>query len=466
MVIIETVLGNINDREWAKRLSGASIDILELDQWEAQKNRFRKKTAKGTELAVALDRGTVMRDGDILVWEPSKAIGIAVRIRLREVMIVHLDGLAHLAPEIAMRTCLELGHALGNQHWPALIKGDHVYVPLTVDRKVMASVMKTHRFEDIRYEFVPGSEVVPYLAPHESRRLFGGAEGQVHSHVHETYAEIDAETGHVHSRSPIRPTRSHGHSGDHVHFHGSPVAPSQMTIQSDRAGGPRTAALLARMLQFGDSMFPIGSFSFSCGLESAIQKGIVVDTATLAAYARTAVEQAARGDGIALIAAHNAATAADFDALVQIDNVVFARKLSEETRTMTVRMGKKFTEIGLQVIDLPFLRRWCECIEAGTTPGCYPISLAINFAVQNLSAREAFVVHQYGVAAMILGASLRLMRISHVDTQGILYDLNARVDADFQIATKARLSDMAGYAPLTEILAAVHTKAHVRLFMS
>ncbi|MGB8184602.1 MAG: hypothetical protein WCF37_06210 [Pseudolabrys sp.] len=67
---------------------------------------------------------------------------------------------------------------------------------------------------------------------------------------------------------------------------------------------------------------------------------------------------------------------------------------------------------------------------------------------------------------MILGASLRLMRISHVDTQGILYDLNARVDADFQIAAKARLSDMAGYAPLTEILAAVHTKAHVRLFMS
>ena len=240
----------------------------------------------------------------------------------------------------------------------------------------------------------------------------------------------------------------------------------QMTIQSDRAGAPRTAALLARMLQFGDSMFPIGGFSFSCGLESAIQKGIVVDATTLADYTRTAVEQAARGDGIALIAAHNAATAADFDALVQIDRLVFARKLSEETRTMTVRMGKKFTEIGLQVIDLPFLRRWCDCIEAGTTPGCYPISLAINFALQNLSAREAFVVHQYGIATMILGASLRLMRISHMDTQRILFDLNARVDADYQIVAKARLSDMAGYAPITEILAAVHAKAHVRLFMS
>ena len=53
-----------------------------------------------------------------------------------------------------MRTCIELGHALGNQHWPALVKGARVFVPLTVDHKVMASVMKTHRFEGIRYEFV------------------------------------------------------------------------------------------------------------------------------------------------------------------------------------------------------------------------------------------------------------------------------------------------------------------------
>ena len=45
------------------------------------------------------------------------------------------------------------------------------------------------------------------------------------------------------------------------------------------------------------------------------------------------------------------------------------------------------------------------------------MALAINFAVQGLPAREAFVVHQYGLAATILGAALRLMKISHIDTQ-------------------------------------------------
>ena len=61
----------------------------------------------------------------------------------------------------------ELGHALGNQHWPAVVKGTRVFVPLTVDRKVMSSVMKTHALPGIRYDFMPGAEVIPYMAPHE-----------------------------------------------------------------------------------------------------------------------------------------------------------------------------------------------------------------------------------------------------------------------------------------------------------
>ena len=221
MVVIETILGNIGDPEWSGRLSAADVDLLEVDQWEAQKSRFRKTTAKGAEVAISLDRGTHVRDGDILSWDAQAVTAIVAKIDLRDVMVIHLDGLARLTPEIAMRTCIEVGHAMGNQHWPALVKGDVVYVPLTVDRKVMASVMNTHRFEGIRYEFVPGREVIPYLAPHESRRLFGGAEGPVHSHTHESYTAVDTGTGHVYGRPPVR----HTHSGGDPHPRTSPAKP-------------------------------------------------------------------------------------------------------------------------------------------------------------------------------------------------------------------------------------------------
>ena len=232
------------------------------------------------------------------------------------------------------------------------------------------------------------------------------------------------------------------------------------------AAVPGAALHLARMLQFGDSMFPIGGFAFSSGLESAVQKRVVTDAASLAAYARTAVEQAARGDGIAVIHAHRAACAGNLEEAMRIDRLVYARKLSGETRTMSVRMGKKFAEMGAHVVGAPLIDEWRARIDAGATPGCYPVALAVNFAAQGLPEREAFVVHQYGVAATVLGAALRLMKVSHVDTQKILYALAADADIASEGAAAAELSDMAGFAPLTEILAAVHVKAHVRLFMN
>jgi urease accessory protein len=224
VILVEAVLGNIADPQWAARLARARVDPLELDHWEAQKNRFRKRTVGGVELAVSLDRGTFMHDGDVLVWEAAEARAVVARISLRDVMIIHLDGMAETSSEVAMRTCVELGHALGNQHWPALVKGSRVYVPLTVDRKVMSSVMKTHRFEGIRYEFVPGGEIVPYLAPHESRRLFGGAEGPVHSHTHEQYVGVDDETGQPYARPPTARAHPHPHSHAHSHSHSHPHA--------------------------------------------------------------------------------------------------------------------------------------------------------------------------------------------------------------------------------------------------
>ena len=251
-------------------------------------------------------------------------------------------------------------------------------MPLTVDRKVMASVMDTHRFEGIRYEFVPGREVIPYLAPHESRRLFGGAEGPVHSHTHESYAAVEAETGRVYGRPPVR---AHTHSETDAHIHKAPARdrfatrPWGMMV----SGRQNSAALLARMLQFGDSMFPIGGFSFSCGLESAMQKGVVTDAATSPRV------RAHRGGAGRARRRHRAdrcasrGTAGDVDALIRIDEQVYARKLSDEVRTMSVRMGKKFTEMGVQVIGAPLLCTWRECIETSVTPGCYPVALGDQF---------------------------------------------------------------------------------------
>jgi urease accessory protein len=182
-VLITKVIGNSDEPVWRDRLATGQVDRLVLDQWEAQKNRLRKQTDLGTEVALALGRGVRLRDGDVLAWHEPTATAIVAHIGLGEVMVIELGALAARSAEQMIRGAVELGHAIGNQHWPAVVKGTAVYVPLTVDRRVMDSVMRTHGFEGVSYDFVTGTDVIAYLAPHEARLLFGGAEATAHTHL-------------------------------------------------------------------------------------------------------------------------------------------------------------------------------------------------------------------------------------------------------------------------------------------
>jgi urease accessory protein len=221
-----------------------------------------------------------------------------------------------------------------------------------------------------------------------------------------------------------------------------------------------------RVLQFGDSLLPVGSFSFSNGLESAVQTGHVHDVASLGEFARTSTRRAATSDGIALLHAHRAAPDADTGRMTEADEAVLRRKLSEEMRTMTVRMGRKLAEVGATSVRAPILRRWLNLIQGGETPGTYPVTLGVLFAGLHCPEEDAFAVHQYGVAMTTLSAAMRLMRVDHRQTQAILYEVGGAAPHDYAEIRDASLSDMASFAPMADILAAVHVQSHIRMFMS
>lgn len=186
MKIYDKVIGNLNtDHEWHHKLENADIDYLILDQWTAQKSRFLAKSVDGKEYPVALARRTQVKDGDIIFYDPETNKAAVLKIELSPVLVIDMSALKEKSPEEVIRISVELGHAIGNQHWPAVVKGTLVYVPLTVDKKVMLSVMETHHIEGITYSFHTGTDVIPYLAPHEIRRLFGGAGHESHSHEHD-----------------------------------------------------------------------------------------------------------------------------------------------------------------------------------------------------------------------------------------------------------------------------------------
>ena len=236
--------------------------------------------------------------------------------------------------------------------------------------------------------------------------------------------------------------------------------------QPEVGSAAREMVHLARLMQFSDSTLPVGSFAFSNGLESALQTHVVTDPASLLEYVTLMTRQAARMDGIALLHAHRAAVAGDFDAILGADHELACRRVGEEQQLMTLRMGKKFAELALKISSFPGLDRWLAAIKADQTPGCLAVGQAIAFAQLGADEGEAFVVHQYGIGSMILSAALRLMRIDHLDTQRILFTVLKRVQDDYQSIRGLSLEEMSTFAPVFDVLVAHHTTTHVRLFMN
>ena len=280
---------------------------------------------------------------------------------------------------------------------------------------------------------------------------------------------------------------------------GGGIGGTGMATTETSEGGMEKAGILslARLLQFGDSMLPTGAFAFSGGLEAAVQKGAVHDVATLQQYVVSALRQCATGDAVGLahalrrlcadpVSMGGSVSDAALARLRTIDLALYRRKLPEEFRDMMTRTGRKLAELAATMTRSPLADRWMRQLRMGSSPGSYPVSLAVLLAASAFSQQplrhaegsqagdgevealmqEALTVYFYGVAMGLLNAALRLMRVTHYDVQAIMYRSSELFPELCQRTAETPLDRMTGYAPMTDIFAAVHSQGRVRLFMS
>lgn len=225
-------------------------------------------------------------------------------------------------------------------------------------------------------------------------------------------------------------------------------------------------AAISRLLQFTDSTFPVGTFSFSNGLETAGFENMVKDAETLRDFVWSQSLQAAYSDGVAALHAYRAFKDGDYDKIAEADRMLMLFKMNDEARLMLKRMGKKFAELAKKLFDNPIIDRWLEEIRGEKTPGLFPIAQGIAYAAAGVSERDLFVAHQYGVVNMVLSAALRCVKVSHYDTQKILFDLSDRVETLYNEASQMELKDMNAFFPELDILASLHEKGSMRMFMN
>lgn len=223
---------------------------------------------------------------------------------------------------------------------------------------------------------------------------------------------------------------------------------------------------IMHLLQFTDSTFPVGTFSFSNGLETASFEGIVHDAATLEEFTRSQARQAAFCDGVAAIHTHRAFLHGDYEAIRRIDSYLMMFKMNAEARLMLQRMGKKLAELAVRLFDSEIISAWLGDIKEGKTPGSYPVAQGLVFAAAGISEKDLFCSHQYGVTNMVLSAALRCVKVSHYDTQIILSRLAGETESLYEEAAAMDLEEMNAFFPQLDILASLHEKGNMRMFMN
>ncbi len=223
---------------------------------------------------------------------------------------------------------------------------------------------------------------------------------------------------------------------------------------------------LMRLMEFSDSAFPVGTFSFSNGLESAAFEGVVHDAATLEQYTRAVLRQTLYCDAIAALHAFRAADRNDYGEVKEADRQVVLCKMNAEARQMLTRMGKKMAEICTRMTESGLMKRWLEDICSQQVAGTYPVTQALCFQQCGLTEKELFVAIEYGTVNMILNAALRCVKVSHYETQAILYRLAAGASDDYEQVREAGYEDMAAFVPEMDIMASLHEKGKMRMFMN
>jgi urease accessory protein len=220
-------------------------------------------------------------------------------------------------------------------------------------------------------------------------------------------------------------------------------------------------------LQLSDSFLPVGSYTFSYGLESFVRRGIVTDGNKLKSLLIDYLEnQIGPCDMVAVSHAHKATKESDVDRIIEVDKRLFALKLIKETREGSVKSGRQFMNVMIRARDLTALKEFRKAIRKGSAWGNYATILGMVTALSGTTEKEACLILGYSFAITLLGASMRLARFGHFEIQAILEEVKPVILEVYEKNQMKSLDEMRSFCPYIDLMGMVHERASVRLFSS
>jgi urease accessory protein len=241
------------------------------------------------------------------------------------------------------------------------------------------------------------------------------------------------------------------------------IAPKTITMDDGGGALPAPAALY-RLMTWLSPSFPVGAFSYSSGIEWAVEAGDITDAASLARWLETVIgDGGGFCDAVFFVHAHRAVAAGDDGALREVAELAAAFTPSKERHLETTAQGRAFHDATRAAWLCPAVARLTD-IWAG--PLAYPVAVAVAAAGHGIALQPALHAVLQAIAANLVSAGVRLVPLGQTDGQRVLGMLEKTVAATAARAQTCPLDDVGGGALRADLASMRHETQYTRLFRS
>ena len=223
------------------------------------------------------------------------------------------------------------------------------------------------------------------------------------------------------------------------------------------------AASLIQLIWLASPALPVGGFSYSEGLEAAVERAGVATESIAADWLDDQLHLTLARSDLAVIAQAVAAWRQDQPARIrQLNDWVLQTRETSELRAQTEQMGRSLLA-WLGNHDGANARQIQACSEL---PPTYPIAFALAASQTGAGVRDCLLAYAFGWAENMVQAALKSVPLGQSSGQRILARLSRNIPAAVEAAMQLPGDERQSFSPMLAILSSQHETQYSRLFRS
>ncbi|WP_293949055.1 urease accessory protein UreF [Sneathiella sp.] len=222
---------------------------------------------------------------------------------------------------------------------------------------------------------------------------------------------------------------------------------------------------LFHLLSWMSPSFPVGAYTYSHGIEYAVEAGLITRRDDLVPWIADILEfGGGRSDAILLAAAYRATKKMDMAALKDIAEIGHANAPTKEIALETTQQGRAFISV---MMDISEEARSLEKLKAyWSGPVIHPVAVGIAAADHDIPLSQTIAAYLHGFVSNLVSAAVRLVPLGQTDGQRAIAALAGEVARLTNEAENSTVEGLGSATLMVDWCSALHETQYTRLFRS